>query len=63
MRYIIFIGIICLLSINCERVNEGWTNLFDGESLNGWEMKIAGYELNNNYQNTFSVKDGAIRVS
>ena len=63
MRYIIFIGIICLLSINCYRSNEGWTNLFDGDSLNGWEMKIAGYELNNNYRNTFSVKDGAIRVS
>ncbi|GIR99516.1 MAG: hypothetical protein CM15mP102_03370 [Flavobacteriales bacterium] len=24
--------------------------LFDGESLSGWEMKIAGYELNNNYE-------------
>ena len=63
MRYIIFIGIICLLSINCDRNNEGWTNLFDGDSLDGWEMKIAGYELNNNYRNTFSVKDSAIRVS
>ena len=63
MRHIIHICLICILSINCDKNNEGWTYLFDGESLNGWEMKIAGYELNNNYRNTFSVKDGAIRVS
>ena len=63
MRHIIHISLICILSINCDRDNQGWTYLFDGESLNGWEMKIAGYELNNNYRNTFSVKDGAIRVS
>ena len=63
MRHIIHISLICILSINCDRDNQGWTYLFDGKSLNGWEMKIAGYELNNNYRNTFSVKDGAIRVS
>ena len=45
MRHIIHICLICILSINCDKNNEGWTYLFDGESLNGWEMKIAGYEL------------------
>ena len=63
MRHNIFIGLICILSINFDVDNEGWTYLFDGESLDGWEMKVAGYELNNNYRNTFSVKDGVIRVS
>ena len=63
MRHNIFIGLICILSISLDVDNEGWTYLFDGESLDGWEMKVAGYELNNNYRNTFSVKDGVIRVS
>jgi len=63
MRPYIFISLISILSINCDTENEEWISLFDGESLSGWEMKIAGYELNNNYRNTFSVKDGVIRVS
>tara|TARA_B100000035_G_scaffold63400_1_gene51364 strand:- start:700 stop:1479 length:780 start_codon:yes stop_codon:yes gene_type:complete len=63
MRPYIFISLISILSIYCDTENEQWTSLFDGESLSGWEMKIAGYELNNNYRNTFSVKDGVIRVS
>ena len=63
MRPYIFISLISILSIYCDTDNEEWISLFDGESLSGWEMKIAGYELNNNYRNTFSVKDGVIRVS
>ena len=63
MRPYIFISLISILSVYCDNENEQWTSLFDGESLSGWEMKIAGYELNNNYRNTFSVKDGVIRVS
>ena len=63
MRHIVHVSIICILSINCDRGNAGWTYLFDGKSLNGWEMKIAGYELNNNYRNTFSIQDGVIKVS
>ena len=63
MRPYIFVSLISILSIYCGTEKEEWTSLFDGESLSGWEMKIAGYELNNNYRNTFSVKDGVIRVS
>ena len=63
MRPYILIILISTLLIYCERKNDEWISLFDGESLSGWEMKIAGYELNNNYRNTFSVKDDAIRVS
>ena len=63
MRPYIFISLISIVSIYCGTEKEEWISLFDGESLSGWEMKIAGYELNNNYRNTFSVKDGVIRVS
>ncbi|MDG1338076.1 MAG: DUF1080 domain-containing protein, partial [Flavobacteriaceae bacterium] len=57
------LSISSLLFISCESNENEWISLFDGESLDGWEMKIKGYELNNNYRNTFSVKDEAIRVS
>lgn len=55
--------IIGLLIISCNNDQKEWVSLFDGQTLDGWEVKIAGYELNNNYKNTFRVKDGNIRVS
>lgn len=40
-----------------------WIQLFDGKSLEGWTPKITGYELGENYGDTFRVEDGAIKVS
>jgi thioredoxin-related protein len=31
-----------LFFISCESNKNDWVNLFDGESLEGWEMKIKG---------------------
>lgn len=39
-----------------------WISLFNGKNLEGWDIKIAGHELNDNYQNTFVVEDGMIKV-
>jgi len=54
-----------LILISCESNDDSseWISLFDGKSLDGWEMKIAGYELNDNYKNTFRIVDGTIKVS
>jgi hypothetical protein len=41
----------------------GWIQLFNGKDLSGWNIKIAGYPLNENYKNIFSVSDGILRVS
>ena len=30
-----------------------WLSLFNGKNLEGWQMKIAGYPLGENYGNTF----------
>ena len=42
---------------------ENWKSLFNGENLEGWVVKINGYELNTNYKNTFRVEDGVIKVA
>jgi len=42
---------------------ENWRPLFDGKTLDGWTPKIRGFPLGENYRDTFTVKDGAIRVS
>lgn len=42
---------------------EEWIALFNGENLDGWIVKIAGYDLNDNIGNTFRVEDGILKVS
>ncbi|MDH3650889.1 MAG: carbohydrate-binding family 9-like protein, partial [Saprospiraceae bacterium] len=42
---------------------EEWIPLFNGKDLNDWQVKIRGYELNDNYASTFRVEDGTMTVS
>jgi hypothetical protein len=42
---------------------EEWQSLFNGKDLTGWDIKIAGQELNDNYKNTFRVKDGILQIA
>jgi hypothetical protein len=37
--------------------------LFNGESLDGWTPKIKGYDVGENYGNTFRVENGVLKVS
>jgi hypothetical protein len=39
-----------------------WVQLFDGKSLNGWQPKITGYDLNDNFGDTFRVENGLLKV-
>jgi hypothetical protein len=39
-----------------------WKTLFNGKDLDGWQVKIAGYPLNENFGNTFRVKEGVLEV-
>jgi len=41
---------------------EAWEPLFNGKDLSGWDIKIAGHDLNDNYKNTFRFEDGMVRV-
>jgi hypothetical protein len=40
----------------------GWIQLFNGKDLTGWDIKIKGHGLNENYGNTFRVEDGLLKV-
>ncbi len=50
---------------HCEEATEDseWIQLFNGKDLEGWTPKIKGYELGDNFGNTFRVEDGVIKVS
>ena len=41
---------------------ENWIQLFNGEDLDDWQIKFKGHELGVNYNNTFRVEDGLLRV-
>ena len=47
---------------NADADSEDWVELFNGENLDGWDFKITGYELNENFNNTIRVEDGLMKV-
>ena len=47
---------------NHDPGKEDWMPLFNGKDLSGWDIKIAGQPLNDNYKNTFRVEDSMLRV-
>ncbi|MFP4288321.1 MAG: DUF1080 domain-containing protein [Bacteroidales bacterium] len=46
-----------------DRQDQEWISLFNGKNLEDWDMKIRGYELNENFGNTFRVEDGILKAS
>ena len=66
---LIAISLLCInLGTSCKNSketpsNEKWVSLFNGKNLDGWLVKITGYELNNNAFNTFQVDKGVLKVS
>jgi hypothetical protein len=54
---------ICSSCNKSERSSEDWIQLFNGKDISDWQIKIKGYPADENYANTFRVKDGKIKVS
>ena len=61
MIYIISAFLFSILLVSPEDNN--WEYLFNGKNLDGWEIKIRNHELGDNFNNTFKVKDGSLKVS
>lgn len=45
-----------------EMETENWIPLFNGKDLTGWDIKIAGKEVNDNARNTFVWEDDILRI-
>lgn len=72
MKFTTIVIIVFCLLINCFQLNsqnknntkkEKWVQLFNGENLDGWNVKITGHKLNDNYKNTFRVSNGVLQVN
>ncbi len=62
------IVLMLLLSFSCtnkrdQETEEKWISLFNGKDLNNWIIKISHQELNENYKNTFIVRDSMLVVN
>jgi hypothetical protein len=57
-----------MLALSCaygqsDPNRKDWIQLFNGKNLEGWVPKITGYNLGDNYGNTFRVENGVFKVS
>jgi hypothetical protein len=69
LLFVVTSGFIALVSPCSSRAEDQapkpgvWVSLFNGQDLTGWTPKIKGYELGNNFGDTFRVEDGLMKVS
>jgi hypothetical protein len=59
---LVLMSTICGCAAQQGKSGDGWISLFNGRNLDGWKPKITGYELNDNYGDTFRVEDGILKV-
>lgn len=60
--------LICTLALTAAAAEdapkeEGWVSIFNGKDLDGWTPKIRYHKLGENWNNTFRVEDGVMKVS
>lgn len=60
--YLLFIFLAACQQPKQQANEQEWIQLFNGKDLTGWDMKLSGYELNDNFNNTFRVEDGILKV-
>jgi hypothetical protein len=53
--------LVCFFILTGSENKPKWKPLFNGKDLKGWEVKIAGYPLGENFGNTFVLKMGYSR--
>jgi hypothetical protein len=62
---LVMIPVSCFLLQDCKpgkNAKDEWISLFNGKDLNGWTVKIKGYDLGDNFGNTFRVEEGLMKV-
>lgn len=63
MKYLLPALLFMLFASKVQAQSSGkWISLFNGKNLDGWVVKISGYEPGDNFANTYRVKNGAIET-
>lgn len=63
-KHIAFLLLVCFTQSRLSAQNDSlhWIQLFNGKDMTGWDIKITGYDLNNNYNQTVKVEDGIMKI-
>lgn len=66
--WLLLLGMILTTPVTAQQApsessEDEWIQLFNGENLEGWTPKFTGSKLGVNYNNTFRVEDGILKVS
>ena len=66
--YLLAAVVLCSFSLSTmadepAKKQEEWIQLFNGKNLDGWTPKIRRHEAGENFNNTFRVEDGLLKVS
>ena len=59
---LLLLSLITFAFTSSTSAEETWQQLFNGKNLDGWTPKIRGYELGDNFGDTFKVEDGVMKV-
>ncbi len=59
---LLFLISACATKSNPDATREEWIDLFNNKDLTGWDIKIAKHDLNDNFNNTFYVKDSILEI-
>lgn len=59
---LLWCGLPSSVSAQSKKEKQDWVTLFNGKDLTGWDIKISGHPLNENYKNTFQVEKGMLRI-
>ncbi len=57
------LAVVLFSSCHKKAGHDAWIQLFNGKDLTGWEIKITGHDLNDNYLNTFRVDNGVLKCA
>jgi hypothetical protein len=61
-KLLLLCSLCTMLFASChQKSNENWIQLFNGKDLTGWNIKITGHDVNDNYLNTFRVENGVLK--
>lgn len=58
--WLVLMSFLCLACSSKSTLE--WEQLFNGKDLDNWQIKIKGYELHDNFGETFRVEDGILQV-
>jgi Domain of Unknown Function (DUF1080) len=65
MKNILLLSLILISTLSFAQKKaekKDWVTIFNGKDFSGWDIKVAGQPLNDNFKNAFRVENGMMRV-